>query len=266
MDRKLWIPPFTNGLPALPCCACQIGFLNIVADTLKKLETGPSENLQSHDAWEVEWMDFRFTAFYRCTNPNCRNVVAVAGKVGYKSDYEVLPNGDWEERAEPYYTPLAFAEPPPVIRVCEQCPEAVSAHLDRSFGLYWMDRRSCATAIRTAVESLLDERSVPREIERKPGKLARIPLHDRIVRFQAVDPEPGKLLLAIRVIGNVGTHQDDITVDDLLTAYEILDHVIDLVYSARAARVAGLADEMFTRLAGSNAPQPQALPRSSTES
>jgi len=250
IDRKLWIPPFPSALPALPCCACQIGFLNIVLDSLKEMETGPSENAQSHDAWELEWMDSRFTGFYRCTNPKCRHVVAVAGKVSYKSDHEVLPDGDWEERADPHYTPLAFAEPPAVIRVSEQCPGAVSAHLDRSFGLYWMDRRSCATAIRTAVESLLDERSVPKEIERKPGKLARIPLHDRVVRFQEADPEPGKLLMAIRVIGNVGTHQDDITVDDLLTAYEILDHVIDLVYSGRAARVAGLAGEVLTRLAG----------------
>ena len=250
MDRKLWIPPFTNGLPALPCCACQIGFLNIVPDSLKEMETGPSEDLQSHWGWELEWMDSRFTAFYRCTNPKCRHVVAVAGKVGYKSDYEFLPDGDCEERANSHYTPLAFAEPPPVIRVCEQCPKAVSAHLDRSFGLYWMDPGSCATAIRTAVESLLDERNVPREIERKPGKLARIPLHDRIVRFQEVDPEPGKLLLAIRVIGNVGTHQDNITVDDLLTGYEILEHVIDLLYGGRAERVAGLAREVLTRLAG----------------
>jgi hypothetical protein len=250
IDRKLWIPPFTNGLPALPCCACRIGFLNIVADSLKEMETGPSEDAHSHDAWEVEWMDFRFTGFYRCTNPKCRHVVAVLGKVGYESDYEYLPNGDWECKADPHYTPFGFADPPHVIRVCEQCPEAVSAHLDRSFGLYWMDRRSCATAIRTAVESLLDERGVPREIERKPGKLARIPLHDRIVRFQEADPEPGNLLLAIRVIGNVGTHQDNITVDDLLTGYEILEHVIDLVYSGRAARIAGLAGEVLTRLTG----------------
>jgi hypothetical protein len=250
MDRKLWIPPFKNGLPALPCCACRIGFLNIVADSLGEMETGPSENAHSHDAWDVEWMYSRFTVFYRCTNPGCRHVVAVAGEVDYESDYEYLPSGDWEPRADPRYTPLAFAEPPPVIRVCEQCPKAVSAHLGRSFGLYWMDRRSCATAIRTAVESLLDERSVPKEIERKPGKLVRIPLHDRIVCFQDADPEPGKLLLAIKVIGNVGTHQEDITFDDLLTGYEILDHVIDLVYSGRAARVAGLAGEVLKRLAG----------------
>lgn len=113
-----------------------------------------------------------------------------------------------------------------------------------------MDRRSCATALRTAVESLLDERGVPREIDRKPGKLARIPLNDRIVRLQEADLEPSKLLLAIRVIGNVGTHQDDITFDDLLTGYEILDNVIDLLYSGRATRVARLAGEVLTRLSG----------------
>jgi len=59
-----------------------------------------------------------------------------------------------------------------------------------------------------------------------------------------------KRLSAIKVIGNVGTHEDDITFDDLLTGYEILEHVVDLIYSGRAARVAGLADEVLTRLAG----------------
>ena len=251
IDRKLWIPPFGNGLPALPCCACQIGFLNILADSLKAIETGPSEDAKSHIAWDVEWMDLRFTAFYRCTNPKCGHVVGVVGKIGYTSDYyEELPNGDWELRADSHYTPLAFAEPPAIIRVCEQCPAAVSAHLNRSFGLYWMDRRSCATAIRSAVESLLDDRNVPSEIERRPGKPARIPLHDRIVRFQETDLEAAKLLLAIKVIGNVGTHQDNISFDDLLTGYEILGHVIDLFNSGRAARVTDLAGDVFTRLAG----------------
>jgi hypothetical protein len=177
-------------------------------------------------------------------------VVAVAGKVNYESDYEYLPNGDWEQTADSLYTPFAFAEAPPVIRVCEGCPKAVSAELHRSFALYWMDRRSCATAIRGAVELLLDERSMPREVERKPGRNTRLPLHDRIVRFQENDPEPGKLLLAIKVIGNVGTHGDDITFDDLLIGYEILDHVIDIIYSGRAARISGLANEVLARLSG----------------
>jgi hypothetical protein len=250
IDRKLWMPPFWNELPALPCCACQIGFLHLVADSLKQIETGPSENLHSHDAWDVEWMDSRFTGFYRCTNPKCRNVTAVTGTVRCRESYEELPNGDYEQTADPLYTPLAFVDPPPVIRACEGCPEDVWGHLHRSFGLYWMDQRSCATAIRTAVESLLDERGVPKEIERKPGKPTRLSLHDRIVRFQQADLEAGKLLLAIKAIGNVGTHQDDITFDDLLTSYEILDHVIDMVYGGRAARVAGLAAELLARLTG----------------
>jgi hypothetical protein len=221
-----------------------------VQDSLKEMETGPSQDAKSHDAWEPEWMDYRFVGFYRCTNPQCQHVVAVAGKVSYKSDYECLPNGDWEEKAVSLYAPLAFAEAPLVIRVCEECPKAVSAELDRSFALYWMDRRSCATAIRSAVELLLDERNVPREVERKPGKRRRLPLHDRIERFRDNAPEPGRLLLAIKVIGNVGTHGADITFDDLLAAYEILDHVIDLIYSGRAARISGLASEVLRRARG----------------
>jgi hypothetical protein len=250
IDRKLWIPPFRETLPPLPCCACRTGFLDLLPERLKEMETGPSEDARSHDAWEPEWMDFRFVGFYRCTNPKCRHVVGVAGKIGYDSYYDDLPNGDYEQRADSLYTPLAFAEAPPVIRVCDECPGDVGAELDRSFSLYWLDRRSCATAIRSAVELLLDERGVPREVERKAGRSTRLPLHDRIVRFREKDPEPGKLLLAIKVIGNVGTHGDDITFDDLLIGYEILDHVVDLVYSGRAARIAGLADEVLARLSG----------------
>jgi len=255
INRKLWVPPFRDTFPPLPCCACRTGFLDLLPDSLKAMETGPSEKAHSHDAFELEWMDLRFLGFYRCTNPECQHVVAVAGKVSYESDYEELPNGEWEQRADSIYTPLAFAEAPPVIRVCEECPKAVLAELDRSFALYWMDRRSCATAIRSAVESLLDERNAPREIKRKPGRTTRLPLHDRIVRFQETDPKPGKLLLAIKVIGNVGTHQDDITFDDLLTGYEILDHVIDLIYSRRAARISGLADDVLARARGETTPK-----------
>ena len=72
-------------------------------------------------------MDFRFTGFYRCTNPKCRHVVAVAGKVGYELYREDLPNGDWEQRADPYYTPLAFAEPPPVIRVAKNARSCIGS-------------------------------------------------------------------------------------------------------------------------------------------
>jgi hypothetical protein len=118
MDRNLWIPPFRNGLPALPCCACRIGFLNIIPDSLKNIETGPSEHARSHDAWEPEWIDYRFAGFYRCTNPSCRHVIAVAGKVGIEPYYKDLPNGDWVQTGDQLYTPLAFVEAPPVIRVC----------------------------------------------------------------------------------------------------------------------------------------------------
>jgi hypothetical protein len=145
IDRKSWKPPFSNGFPTLPCCACSTGFLDMIPDSLKEMETGPSEDARSHDAWEPNWMDVRFAGFYRCTNPKCRHVVAVAGKIGYYSYYEDLPNGDCEQMADPLYTPYTFAEPPPIIRVCDECPETVSEHLNRSFGLYWMDRRSCAT-------------------------------------------------------------------------------------------------------------------------
>jgi hypothetical protein len=193
-------------------------------------------------------MDSRFSALMLCNNPNCAHIVAVIGTVSFDLEHSYLPNGGWDTEAVPLFTPMAFWEAPPLIRVRTDYPEDVDGQLKRSFPLYWLDRGACANAIRATVETLLTERGVPETTVNLHGNTVRISLHDRIVKFQATDPAAAALLLAIKLLGNAGSHGDDVTRDDLLDAYEIVDHVIDTIYNTRAAHAATLASALTARL------------------
>lgn len=251
MNRTLWCPPYRGSLPSFPCPACREGHLLSSADDLREAETGESKRAHGHEAWDPEWVDERFSTLFRCNNPNCGHVVGAAGTVSVRESPSTLPNGDWDMEYVPLFTPMAFWEAPPIIRPCAECPEDVAAQLSRSFPLYWLDRSACANAVRATVETMLTERGIPETTTNRQDKIVRISLHDRIEKFKAMNQAAADLLLAIKVLGNVGSHGDDVTVDDLLDAYEILDHVVDTVYSTRAERAARLASELTARLSSS---------------
>lgn len=207
-----------------------------------------SKRAHSHEAWDYEWVDKRFSTLLMCNNPNCGHVVGTVGTVSFTESYSTLPNGEYDMDVVPMYTPMAFWETPPIIRSCADCPEDVGAHLNRSFSLYWQDRSACANAIRATVETILTERGVPETTTNRLGKMVRINLHTRIEKFRAMNQAAADLLQAIKVLGNVGSHGDEVSADDLLDAYEILDHVIDTVYNTRAERAAMLASKLTARL------------------
>lgn len=248
MNRSLWRPPYRGSLPSFPCPACEQGHLLSSADNFRQAETGESKRAHDHEAWEPEWVVERFSTLFRCNNPNCGHVVGAAGIVSTEESYSTLPNGEWDVEYVPLFTPMAFWEAPPIIRACAECPEDVDAQLQRSFPLYWIDRGACANAVRATVEILLTERGVPDTTTDRHGKTVRISLHHRIEKFRVMNQAAADLLLVIKLLGNVGSHGDDVTVDDLLDAYEILDHVIDAVYNTRAERAARLASELTARL------------------
>lgn len=217
-------------------------------EDIQEMETGASQQARSHDAWEPNWIASRFTALLRCNNPGCGHVVAVLGTVSFDENYATNPDGSWERDVLSFYTPTAFWEAPPIIRTCPECPGEVVDQLHRSFALYWLDHGACANAIRAAVEAILTERNVPTTMVNRDGKEVRISLHGRIEKFAASDSITAELLLVIKLLGNVGSHGDEVTKEDLLDAYDIVEHVIDTLYSTRAAQVAGIASELKARL------------------
>jgi hypothetical protein len=249
IDRTLWNAEFTaHALPRWPCAACQSGRLQIRKDSLQEGQTAASRAQFGHDAWEPEWIDGRFACLLECVE--CGNAVAVAGRYRVQDDryYDEQQGegGDFEK----YYRPSYFSESPPLILLPPSLTSHVAEEIRSSFQHFWGDPSAAANRIRSAVEKLLTDQRIPRTTGRVPGKRRRfLNLHERIERFGMVRSDLAKKLMAIKWIGNAGSHSAAINAEDLLDGYELLSFVLDELYSGRRRRVEAITSSIIRRKA-----------------
>lgn len=230
------VSPFPEHTPPLwSCSTCGKGILEILEPTLKFEETGPSRLAATHEAFDYDWVEMRFSGLLKCSNKLCGDVAAIAGKAGLEE------NCIWETQQIEYYktlTPQIINPPPQLFPVIEGCGEAIKASIIRSFTLVYIDTESCSNAIRVAVELIMDHYNIPK-ISIKNGKRSRIKLHTRIEKFKTKNAEVANLLLAVKWIGNTGSHAGRLSKEDIFDAYEILEQALNSLFStsARRARV-----------------------------
>lgn len=203
VNRKLWTSQFES-FPNWLCPHCQSGSLSLIKNTLTYMEPAYSDAAKKEDPWMPDWIEERFTALLQCANNACGEIVAVGGRTHHVEDH------DWETQEEHWsreYQPVFLTPPPPVFPIPVECPEAVTVELQKAFGLLWSDPGSCANRLRAAVEALLTERRVPKKRQNKKKKWVRIDLHARIEEFRKKDAETADYLLALKWLGNVGSHK-----------------------------------------------------------
>ncbi len=238
INRAIWKPSFMTW-PVWPCPHCGSAALALNHDTLASIETGPSKQLKGEDAWEVDWMDHRFTAQLVCGNASCRNVVVACGTVQSKEHWYYDHDGKTQRDVIPIYLPTFFQDALPVFPIAHECPKEVTEQLKRSFMLIWSDVASAGNCVRSAVEALLTNRGIARTVLDKKKKRTRMSLHSRIIKFTTKDATAAETLLAIKWLGNEGSHAtaSPLGLDGLLDAYELFEHAIEQIYVKRDKRL-----------------------------
>jgi hypothetical protein len=92
--------------------------------------------------------------------------------------------------------------------------------------LVWPSAEAAGNQLRQAVEALMDDAG----ISALDSKGKRIPLHDRIVAFDKTDKENGQVLLAVKWLGNSGSHPGGLTREDVLDAFDMIEFVLENLY------------------------------------
>ena len=194
-------------------------------------DTADTAMARSEDWFEPDMAEVRFAGLLVCDNPDCRDPVAVAGIL--KVDYVQVGPADYEE--DESYRVEAVTPPPTPFFLSPKIPEKVKLKVLTAARLFWSDLDASANMIRQAVEALFDEERV-KKYPRQGSRLG-IALHHRIVDFQTRYPEAGECLLAIKWIGNAGSHKGGLVRDAVLDGFELLEHALEAVYvgSRRAA-------------------------------
>ncbi len=205
MDRKSLKLPFREGShPEWTCPSCMKGFLRIRKDTFFKEEIRSSRH-HSYDEWEPEWIEYVYSCLLLCTNDQCKEIVACSGVGSVEQDYGEDEDGQPVQEYEDFFRPKYFEPPLQILSLPEACPQSIAIPMKESFRLFFSSPSAASNCVRSAVEELLTELKV-RRFDLKQGKRRFISLHARIALVPAKYEDLRDLILAIKWLGNAGSH------------------------------------------------------------
>jgi hypothetical protein len=230
-------------MPAWPCPHCRIGVLRLSPETFAHVETRPSKAAHSEEEWDPDWVTYTFSVWAKCSQTTCNEEVAIVGVGGLEPGWD--PEGDmtWNE----YFSPKYCVPMPDIISLPEKCPDEIARALRAAFSTFLAQPGAAANHIRIAVEHLLDHVGVERQTKEEGGEPRDLSLHRRIEAFMVVEHSVGAALMALKWVGNAGSHGAAIERNDLLSAFEILEHALEEIVNRRSAKVAELADRLAKR-------------------
>lgn len=233
MESHLWLKESfsVNLIPDWPCPTCGKALLNIDKDQFNYSETPDSARSHTHEDWDPELISYRFTGNLRCSNQKCMEIVTFIGTGGIElntyNDYRGIGETKWEE----YFIPKYFVPALHLFRISKKCPVEVAAQIVDAFNLYWSDASACSNKIRIALEMIMDDQGIKKtRINQKTKERKPLPLHGRIDLFGKKFPLIKDHLLAIKWIGNSGSHVGKLERIDLIDAFILLEYSVEKLY------------------------------------
>lgn len=240
MERHIYQAEiFSNtSIPDYECPRCgshlKLGELTEFASAYTK------ESRKHNDEHDQDHENGVFHVSLECTRPTCGESIVIIGKSLMDEAYEQGEDG-WERDYVTYFKPQYFVPPLQIFKIPNSTPDAVKKCVEASFNLFFVSTGSALNEIRNAVEFLMDELGVPRKgmNDETPPKEVR---WDLDVRVGKMPNQPGTTnvksqLLAIKNLGNWGSHAVETDREDVLNAYELLHYVLDELYLKRGDAV-----------------------------
>ncbi|MFA5819338.1 MAG: DUF4145 domain-containing protein [Bacteroidales bacterium] len=247
MDVTKWLKSTFSQerIPEWQCPNCKSGKLILVNEKFHFEETAQSLSYHDQDEWEPEFICYIFCGLLTC--PNCGEHISFLGKGNVEHDqYYDQFRDEYHEEYNNIFEPSWFNPPLELFRINTECPKEIKNEIIESFSLFWSDLPSCANKIRTSIEMLMNQQKVKTTIIQS-GKRRLLSLHRRIEEFKAVNSEIADYLLAIKWIGNIGSHPGKLEKIDILETYELLEFSLDKLFDNKETKMKKLSKEIIKR-------------------
>jgi hypothetical protein len=175
---------------------------------------------------------YRFSALLECKNHLCREVVAIAGHgYGYYEQMVYYDEDSGDPESDMIYIEKFYPDymnpSPMLIVIPAKCPDDLREELHKAFIASWGDTYAALNHIRSSIEKLLNNLEIGKIKIDNEGKQSRLRLHDRIVSLGNHNKHISDSLLAVKWLGNAGSHADKISLDDIYDALDIVEMVLD---------------------------------------
>lgn len=187
-----------------------------------------------------------------CNNKDCNEITAFNGEIHGGEIPVFCEEMDREIDADVYHLNFIYLNPPiHIIPIHREYPDIIQKLLKESYSLYWNHSSSCVNKLRIIVEEILDYLRIPKKEKIKSGKnrgkFKNLSAHGRlgILKKKVKYEKLSKFLLAIKWIGNEGSHSHvDLSTEELLEVYNILQEALDLIYIKTDEKLKKRVDEI----------------------
>jgi hypothetical protein len=245
VDRRLYKFPFYKEvLPQWTCPTCGNGVLRLVKDTFLEKETARSKRAYHSSEQNPLDVEYVYSCLLRCSSVSCAEPVVSTGIGFLDIDYDQDEEGEPIQVYSKYFRPRFFQPHLKPFVFPKGTPVDVMDEVEQSFQLFFCNPPSAANHIRIALENLLTHLKVKR-FETKDSKRRYLSLHRRIELVPKKHKHIIVLFLAIKWIGNAGSHSNkEITLDDVMDAYEIMDMLLNELFVNKKDNIKKLAKQI----------------------
>jgi hypothetical protein len=246
MDLNIWTKRHfsENSKIEWPCPNCFNSSLTLVKGKIFSEESAASAKFrQENDDWEIEWIEYVFSGQISCKSFKETMFFTGIGNPEHFHNYDNYTNEHTEEYIN-IFTPTYFQPFIKLFKIPLNCPKELREEIENSFKLFWCDLQSCANKIRISLEIFLNEQKV-KKFEIRSGKRQPISLHKRIEIYN--HSEIKDLLIAIKWIGNTGSHVGNLETIDILEAYRLLEFSLNKIYNDDSKEIKKISKEIIKR-------------------
>lgn len=232
--RKREIPPF-------PCPKC--GTHLIAREKQPQLDQSSESEFHCDNEGDPSMYEGVFTLRLVCSNSDCEESVVCVGSFS-TSQVE----GRFGEPTYPSFLAVKFFTPTVhLFPLSSAIPKKVKGPLVDSFSTFWANPSAAGNSLRISIEALMDWRRVKKRFRDKKGKEREYKLHDRIEMFRATAPHLGDKLLAVKWLGNSGSHITGLKREDVIKGYEMYSYVLEELFDKRTETLTKLAKKINRR-------------------
>lgn len=204
----------------------------------------------SRDAREVYDLTFdpentegTFTLRLVCSQHSCKEAVNCVGKFWRSRDE--YPHG------EPYVvevlTPLFFYPSIHIFGLPKQLPEPIKSPLFDAFSSFWSNPSGAGNSLRISLEAMMDSQGIKKYERDKNGRRHWRKLHHRVEDFAKKRPDIGNKILALKWLGNSGSHPEGLNHGDLITGFKLMQYAIEELFEKRSRNLEATANKINRR-------------------
>ncbi|MDQ3058229.1 MAG: DUF4145 domain-containing protein [Pseudomonadota bacterium] len=231
--KESWFDFSKSNPPDWDCPTCKKGVLNFHEKDLILNETSASIKLREIDVHEPEWIEYGFSAKLTCSNSRCNEVVMMIGDG--RVDWVPVMNeaGHPEQKYGVFFRPRYFQPNLQPIDIPERCPEYVQIALQEAFKVMFVNFELACNQLRVAVEYIVDDflNAAGKAIQRKKSNGEPNSLHWRIKQIHQGVEYFESFLLAVKWIGNAGSHEVNVLkFQDFVDALGFIEEILNERY------------------------------------